>query len=289
MLINADVDEELLGYRGEMAPVFDVRGVGNRHMARADEKCALLTGDFDGDGKAEAVMRMKGIGFDTYRIYGVNGFRIRTIELPDADHCPMTGDLDGDGRDEFIDYQALTLASYDIKGKLHEYEGWPSGTLPCACYDLDGDGRDEVIGVSSKYAWTQEMDPKHLPKDVATNFLGQAVTADKDRREMLKPTGGYLNVKTGKWTAFQFPDIDYRGDYFGGLSDEVVAAKLGDNRGMDVVVRPWVGSFVMAFAPDGKLDYYEEFGEGVMDHGTVSRKGRDYIVVQTETKLLIYP
>lgn len=288
-MINADKDEYKLGYRGEMAPVFDVHGLANRHLARADDKCPLVTGDLDGDGKAEAVMRMKGIGFDTYRVYGQNGFRKKTFELPDADHCPMTGDLDGDGRDEFVDYEALTIVSYSLSGKRREYDGWPSGTFPCACIDIDGDGRDEVVGVSCRYSWLHEIEPKKLPSNVATNELGVAVNADKERREMLRPSGGYFNVLTGKWTQFEFPDIDYRGDYFAGLNEEVATFNIDGKGGKEIIVRPWVGSFVMAFDDKGKLAYYEEYGEGMLDLGTVHRRNRDYLVVQTETKLLIYP
>jgi hypothetical protein len=272
-----------------MAPVFDIHGVDNRNLARSDEKAPLLTGDFDGDGHAEAVMRLKTVGFDTYRVYGQDGFRMKTFELPDQDHCPMIGDLDGDGRDEFVNYEALTIVSYNLKGKRTEYEGWPSGILPSACYDIDGDGREEVIGVSCGYSWLQEMDPAKLPPDLSTPFLNEALEADKDRRAMLTPKGGFLNVKTGKWTPLQLPELDYRCNYFAGIGDEIVGANLDGKPGKEVVIRPWVGSFVMAFDGGGKLRYYEEFREGVLDHGTVQRKGRDYLVVQTETELLIYP
>jgi hypothetical protein len=280
----------LLGYRGEATPVFNHTGKIVAHLPRADDRAAVLRGDMDGDGKPEAVLRMRQSGIETYRAYGHMGTRFGSYKLDAEDHCPLVGDLNGDGRDEFINFELGTITAYAKGGKRKEYPGWPSDVLPVACADLNGDKRDEVIGINSRLAYLEELSPGFIPNAGQIDDLVKKKKADAERRKLMQPKGGYLDPKSGKWTDFVFPQhLDYRCNVFEAQADEVAVGDFNADGKREVVVRPWIGTALIVFGRDGKPQYYEEFGEGATDHGVVRRGKQDYLVLQTETRLLIYP
>jgi hypothetical protein len=280
--------EMMLDQRGQATPVLDIRGGEVTHLPLADEDCQVLVGDADGDGKQEAFFRMDEVT-TIYRAYGLAGTRASTYKLELKDRCTLVGDLDGSGRDRVVNYERPALAAYGKGDDRKQFDGWPDTCLPAALIDLNGDGVDEVIGVSSGFAYARHFAPETLPAPGTDIPLGSRREAEQKRRAFTTPSGGWFDVKSKKWTAFQFPDEDYRCNIFCGDPAEVAVGDFDADGSPEIALRPYLATAVYVFGLDGSLRHAEQFGEGAMDHGAVRRDKRSHLVVQTGSRLLIWP
>lgn len=112
----------------------------------------LVTGDFDGDGKADPAVYREGVGTGaqsrfffrgsnnnpagniTYVPWGINGDK------------PVPGDFDGDGKDDFAVLRNNGSPTYYINQSTEgiTYAGFGLGTDKSVPADYDGDGRTDL-------------------------------------------------------------------------------------------------------------------------------------------------
>ena len=92
-------------------------------LTKAGQRCKMLVGDLDGDGRRELLMVQADGGID----------------------------------DRFIPHQVVCLTAFNLDGEMLWQVGTPSedpgghgSDFPAQIYDIDGDGFNEVICVMDK-------------------------------------------------------------------------------------------------------------------------------------------
>ncbi|CAL9660494.1 DUF2961 domain-containing protein [Streptomyces sp. enrichment culture] len=164
--IDGDGRDDIVTFtRGDTADVYAATSTGSRfsgdgvrwheHFAAGTE--IPLTGDFDGDGRADVVTFTRGPAADVYvalsdgsRFTG-DGVKWHDTFAVGAE-IPAVGDFDGDGRDDIATFtrgdtadvyvSLSTGSSFAPSRKWHDH--FAVGTELPAVGDFDGDGRDDI-------------------------------------------------------------------------------------------------------------------------------------------------
>jgi len=236
-------------------PVFGLSGEVVAELPAVGMKPgSLLTADIDGDGYAELLASKLGPcvrwgSYTTWVAFGQDGCSAGELVVNERDRLDVTGDVDGDGRDELI---CLTT----------EFE---------ALYAY-GIGQDR----------TETCDWDLLTLGVphgCSDLTGDGVA------EIISPTQGFYNPADETFTAFQLP----AGVEAFQLLGQAVTGDFDSDGELEVAHGGLLDSFVLITQTSGRCEYYEEFGEIVFAIITCHAGGSDYLVVQLQDRLLIYP
>jgi hypothetical protein len=152
--------------RGDAADVYASLSDGTKFVqdgwkwqdAFATGEEIALTGDFDGDGRDDAIAFTRGAAADVYVSLSDGGRLVQQAwkwhEFFAADQeVPAVGDFDGDGRDDIATFTRGASAEVYVSlssGSLFRQDGWrwhgrfAVGTETPAVGDFDGDGRDDI-------------------------------------------------------------------------------------------------------------------------------------------------
>ncbi|MCP5195964.1 MAG: VCBS repeat-containing protein [Gammaproteobacteria bacterium] len=148
---NGDGRPDVAAWRESYVAVF----LSTATVASTAGDALILSGDYNGDGKADLVWRNQSTG----QVYGMllDGFSIQQQGLfyqePNtAWRIVQNGDLDGDGQDELIWWNAQTgqvyrmpMSGLGIAGGALVYQETNTAWRVVAVGDLNGDGRDDLI------------------------------------------------------------------------------------------------------------------------------------------------
>ncbi len=159
-------DDVVTFTRGSAADVFASLSDGSRFVQHGDRwhdyfaagQEIPLTGDFDGDGREDAVTFTRGTAADVY-VSLSDGSRF--VQHGDrwhdhfaaGDEIPAVGDVDGDGRDDVVTftrgsagdvYVALSSGSTFRQNGWRWHDSFALGDEVPAVGDFDGDGRDDI-------------------------------------------------------------------------------------------------------------------------------------------------
>lgn len=254
-----------------------------------DDDGRILTGDIDGDGKLDLVVQKRALQ-DTWLAFGEKAC-IATFKLEHPARGTQVGDIDGDGKAELINLELGGLAVYRKRTKVErsELEGWPEGFEPCYCADVNGDGVADLVACQAPGADRQIYDeagmikPPYQPKDTS-------IAAQRAWRESLAtPKGGIFNPATQEFVAFKFPKTNFERNIFSGDPGEVAVGDPDGDGKQQIFTMPTLGSMLLVFNTDGTLAHYEEFGQAALSLNMAHAGKKDYLVVQLEKKLEVYP
>lgn len=161
-----------------------------------------LTGDFDGDGRAEVVTwalrdACTHVSFRTHRTDGSGTLPAPITSLDLSTGTTATcksgttptrayaGDFNGDGVDDVLLVIGTELRRYDgrVSGRfvLGPATTWDSGTGGCAIGDTDGDGRDDLVceqPATRRVVVRRATPTGWLTSQVATNGTGAPALPD---------------------------------------------------------------------------------------------------------------
>jgi subtilisin family serine protease len=168
--LNRDGLDDLVTFtRGGQSDVFAATSDGSRfvgeglrwHDSFASGQSVPLLGDFDGDGRDDAVSFSRGSTGDVFvalsdgnRLNGTGSKWHESFAL-NADY-PVVGDFNGDGRDDIASftrgttedvYVALSTGSSFGPAQLW-HENFAAGDAIPAAGDFDGDGDDDIVSFS---------------------------------------------------------------------------------------------------------------------------------------------
>jgi len=273
--------------RNKLTPVFYTNGQPCVKLSDGDDDGDVLTGDMDGDGHDELIVEIEKVA-ESIKVFGRMGNRMSEFMLDMKLSNAVAGDVDGDGRDELLNIEGGALAAYGLQKEHFEVAGWPYGYYPSACSDLDGDGYDEIIACQTKMITPDYYDP------LTRQFKGLGKDASKD--DFLKwvqknaaPQGGIFHPKTKEFDKFDFPEANWRLNIFTGERGQVFCVDLDGDGVKEIAAKPTLATLLLIYDRQGNLKYQEEFGKPAIGMAAAHSKGRDYLVVQLEDKLLIYP
>jgi hypothetical protein len=258
------------------------------YLPPGDDDGRILTGDFDGDHQPDLVVQKKAL-VDTWQVFGQNGVRMATFELELSSRSTVVGDIDGDGKDELINNEAGELACYGRHRERFVVHGWPSGYEPGFAYDMDGDGVAEIIAchceLANRLMYDAEgsLKPQYVPQTADPRAMAAW------QKKMSLPKGGIFYPKTGKFVEFAFPAADFSRNAITGNMGEIGCGDPDGDGKRQVFVVPSLGSMMLAFNADGSLARYEEFGQGTLSVNMVHTGHKDYLVLQLEKRLQVYP
>ncbi|MBF8191786.1 fibronectin type III domain-containing protein [Nonomuraea sp. K274] len=164
--LNRDGRDDALAFtRGGAADVYASLSDGGKfaqdawkwHDLFATDQEIALTGDFDGDGREDAVTFTRGSAADVYVSLSDGGrFVQQSWKWHDyfaaGDEIPAVGDFDGDGRDDVATFTRGTSADVYVAlstgtgfaGSRKWHDRFAQGEEIPAVGDFDGDGRDDV-------------------------------------------------------------------------------------------------------------------------------------------------
>ena len=258
------------------------------YLPPGDDDGRVLTGDFDGDHAPDLVVQKKALT-DTWQVFGQNGVRMATFQLEHTARSTVVGDIDGDGKDELVNNEAGELACYGRHRDRFVVRGWPSGYEPCFTYDMDGDGVDEVIACHCELSNRQLYDAEGSIKEQYLPHEADPRAMAAWQKKMAQPKGGIFYPKTGKFAEFAFPKADFEHNVLTGNIGEIACGDPDGDGKRQVFVVPSLGSLMLTFNADGSLVRYEEFGQATLSVNMVHAGRKDYLLVQLEKRLQIYP
>jgi len=275
--------------RSDQTVVYRITGQRYVILQHGDDDGFVYVGDFSGDGRDDLVIETETL-IETVRVYGPNNEPRYSFQLNAAYNHPLLADIDGDGCAELVNLEGAELAAYHYKAERTVVDGWPyERWAPTAAADLDDDGVDEVISVFS------ELKVRDLPFAPAEEReLAPPENASDEQQavwiaEHAKPRGGYFNPVTRQVVEFQFPETNYRYNYYLGMPEEVAVFDLDGDGQREIVTKAALGSHLLAFNQQGELVYHEEFGKAAMALGVARGADREYLVVELDDRLWIYP
>ncbi len=260
------------------------------YLPPGDDDGRILTGDIDGDGHDDLLVQKRSL-IDTWLGFGRHGVRMATFQLQHPSRGTQVGDTDGDGVDELLNLEAGGIARYVKKGKVKRsvIETWPPGYEPCYASDIDRDGIDEIIACHAQIADRSMYDaegnikPESMPKESST----KAIRAWQAK--MTQPKGIIFHPDTGKVVELQFPEADFSRSAFTGNPGELAVGDPDGDGKPQLFAMPSLGSMLLVFNADGKLAYYEEFGQATLSLSMLHAGKKDFLVVQLEKKLVSFP
>jgi hypothetical protein len=274
--------------RGLYTPVVSLTGSVSLYLPPGDDDGRVFAGDMNGDGRNDLIVEKRGI-IPTWQAFAPPGLRFASFLMDFSTRSPVVGDVDGDRRADLVNYEPPFLGVYGYEKKRYELGGWPEGQEPSAAFDIDGDGRDEVFSCHSALANRDFYDKRGMLKPECSPKLGDKRALKAWQAQMCLPTGGLYFAKSGKFVRLQFPKADFRRNIFTGSSGEIGFGDPDGDGEKLVYVMPSLGSMLLAFDRNGKLRYYEEFGEAGLSINMLKRGRKDYLVLQLEKKLVIFP
>jgi hypothetical protein len=288
---DGQLEHVALDIRDEYTPVYNASGKEKSSFVGGFTFGQLLTGDLDGDGRQDLLVKLKKM-VDTYSVFGgPRAERLKDITPESNTKCAFCGDLDGSGRDSLVSLEGNELALYDLKSKRKAIGGWPAGYFPTTAADINGDKVDEVIvancALQSEDNWDQGTGRFKLP--VAPVQKPALVTNEWWQKQVV-PRGGIFNPKTQAWVELKFPKgPNWLFNIFQNAPDEVAVGDYDGDGQTDIAIKASVGSALFIFNAKGECTYYEEFGAPLVTMGTARGGGKDHLVVQTPEKLLVWP
>ncbi|MDX8048586.1 DUF2961 domain-containing protein [Lentzea sp. BCCO 10_0798] len=282
--------------RGDTADVFVARSDGSRFVgtsAKWHDNFAVggeipLTGDFDGDGRADVATFTRGRSAKVF-VSLSDGSRF----VQDAwrwhgffaagDEIPLVGDFNGDGRDDIVTftrgdggdvYVALSTGSSFAGTSEKWHDRFALGAETPAVGDVNGDGRDDIVTFTGGAVYAAMSTGSSFAGDGVrwhANLPGRPSLGDVDgdgRADAVTFSGG--KVLVARSTRFAFGAAAVWHERFA-VGDEVpgVADFTGDGRA-DVVTftRGGAGDVYVAtstgtgFAGDG-VKWHDQFAFGV--------------------------
>lgn len=275
--------------RSDMTVVYRITGMQYVALQDGDDDGFVFVGDFTGDGRDDLVVETETL-IETVRVFGPNGKPRYKFQLDAGYNHPLLADIDGDGAEELINLEGAELAAYHYEDKRTTVPGWPyERWLPTGAADLDGDGVDEVISVFSELKvkeipFAPEEEKILMPPLDVSDKLVAIWTAERAR-----PRGGYLNPATGDVVEFEFPETNYRYSIYLGLPEEVAAFDIDGDGQREIITKAALGSHILAFNQAGEAAYHEEFSRTALTMGVARGEDRDYLVLQLDDRLLVYP
>jgi hypothetical protein len=254
-----------------------------------------LTGDFDGDGRADIVTFTRGDAADVYvALSNGSGFAGTSVKWHDffatGTEYPAVGDVNGDGRDDIISFTRGATA--DVWVALSTGSGFGPGVKWADSFsinnerpavgDFDGDGRDDVVtftggaqadvfvALSNGSAFVQEGWLWHDNFAVGAELAGTADVNGDGRDDVVTFTRGaaadvFVSLSDGgrfvqnnwKWHDFFGLDNEFPGlgDFNGDGRADIVTFTRGSTEQSDV----WVAlSTASSFGASAK--WHDQFG-----------------------------
>jgi hypothetical protein len=280
----------MLDMRSDYTPLYRDNGNVTRELSGGYTFGQILYGDLDGDHYPDMLIKLNKV-VDTFAVFGgPRGDHLRDIKPQlNAKSC-ICGDLDGSGKDTLVNLEGGDLALYDFRGNRSEISGWPAGYYPTAAADLNGDHADEVIAINGGLETEDLWDQARGKFKAATPEGDTALQINEWWQKHCQPRGGYFNPKTKEWVNFKFPaGPNWIFNMYQSVPDEIAVGDFDHTGQQEVAVKASTGTALFIFDAKGDCVYYEEFGAAVFAMGKARSGGKDYLVVQTPDKLLIYP
>lgn len=270
--------------RGLHTPLVSLNGTAVLYLPPGDDDGRILTGDLDGDKHADLLVQKRAL-VDTWLGFGKQGVRMATFQLQHPSRGTQAGDTDGDGIDELLNLEAGGLASYVKRGKIKRrvIETWPAGYEPAYVYDIDRDGIDEIFACQAQVADRSLYDAEG---NIKPEVLAQQLSG---KTQLTQPKGMIFHPDSGQVVELQFPQTDYTHAAFTGNPGELAVGDPDGDGKLQLFAMPSLGSMLLAFNADGKLAYYEEFGQATLSLGMLHAGKKDFLVVQLEKKLVSFP
>ncbi|MGI5499272.1 DUF2961 domain-containing protein [Lentzea sp. CA-135723] len=281
--------------RGDAADVFVAKSDGSKFVgtsAKWHDNFAVgaeipLTGDFDGDGRADVVTFTRG---QNPRVYVSLSDGTRFVQdawqwhgfFAADDEIPLVGDFNGDGRDDIVTFTrgdrgdvfvALSTGSSFAGTSEKWHDHFAVGTETPVVGDVNGDGRDDIVTFTGGAAYAATSTGTSFAGDGIrwhANLPGRPALGDVDgdgRADAVLFAGGKVTVARSTGTAFGQAAVWH--EHFA-VGDEVpgVADFTGDGRAdvvtftrgtsADVYVATSTGS---GFAGDG-VKWHDQFAFG---------------------------
>lgn len=238
-------------------PVFSLSGREIGRLPAVGLARPPLIRDFNGDGRADIVLPGLEGGGAGLAIFQAQGAKLGDFLL-DRGMVIAACDSDGDGRSELVQLLAKrhgTLSFFSFPSGRKDVYDWPPLVLSCGAGDIDGDGREELICRS-----------------------------------------GFLNVSSGRFTAFE--TVAGKGTAqenepatgFDAGPDVPLVLKLPPDSGSQVICTDGLmGTSLKIYDAGGRCIYQEDFGRTLFKTLGLKSSGRDYLVLQFEEQILIYP
>jgi len=253
-----------------------------------------IPNDFDEYPKLLEHAEAAVVGYEfasVYPVVGADGEVAGLIPGDFSSDLPATGDFDGDGFSELLvstpgNVSAMTAFGLDGEAVWKQKFGVNRMISPFSCIaDFDNDGRDEWYQ-KLRDSWCYGMD--QAPCEMASiNNPSFYVGCNIDNQ-------GIAEVITSEWIFFADSGAGRRlkyagepvrfgyitcGDFLtGGFLEVAVVKSVLDEQGM-----------LYIFSSEGELLYQEVFGEAIYAIGTAQGVNADHLVVNTSSRLMVYP
>ncbi|TWP54145.1 DUF2961 domain-containing protein [Lentzea tibetensis] len=293
--VDGDGRDDVLTFtRGDAADVYAATSTGSGftgngvkwhdHFAVGAE--IPMSGDFDGDGRADVVTFTKGDG----RVYVSLSDGTKFVQdawmwhglFAPGTEVPLVGDFNGDGRDDIATFTRGDSADVFValsNGRSFVGTGWKwhdhfaAGTETPVAGDINGDGRDDIVTFTGGAAYAALSTGASFEGDGVRwhdNLPGKPELGDVDgdgRDDVVLFSGGQVTVARSTGTSFGTASV-WHGHF--AVGDEVpgVADFTGDGKAdivtytrgtaADVYVATSTGT---AFAGDG-VKWHDWFAAG---------------------------
>ncbi|MGW4060855.1 DNRLRE domain-containing protein [Amycolatopsis sp. NPDC004747] len=293
---NGDGKDDVVTFtRGDTADVYVSLSDGTKfvqdgvrwHEQFAAQNEIPLTGDFDGDGKADVASFTRGTDAAVWVALS-DGTKFAPTPVKWQGHfaageeIPLVGDFDGDGRDDIASFTrgtdagvwvALSDGTKFAANPVKWHASFAAGTAMPAAGDVNGDGKDDIVAFTggdaadvfvalsdgTKFAPTAAKWHDSFAPDAARGAVADIDGDGKD--DVLAFTGGQVTAATSTGSAFgtarQWHAGFAPGDELPGVGDFT-----GDGKFDIVSFTRGTTSKVFVAPSDGA-----RFGTGVQWHG----------------------